>query len=208
MKLLKQSTATTIVVGPIVDSVDASAETAQTIAQADVLLWKEGGTTLAQKNDTSSATHRSNGLYTVPLNTTDTNTLGQLIVNVAKSGTLVFRDDYMVVPANVYDSLVLGSANLLTQGTSNIKKNQALNNFMFLMTDATTHAPATGKTVTASRAIDGGAFGSGTLGSVTEIANGWYKLNLGSGDLNGNNIALRFTATGCDDTNLNLITVP
>jgi hypothetical protein len=105
MKILKQSTATTIVVGPIVDSADASAETGQTIAQADVLLWKEGGTTLAQKNDATSCTHRSNGLYTCPLNTTDTGTLGQLIVNVAKSGTLVFRDDYTVVPANVYDSL-------------------------------------------------------------------------------------------------------
>lgn len=112
MKFLRQSTATTIVLGPLVDSADASAETALTISQADVLLWKEGGTTLAQKNDATAATHRSNGLYTCPLNATDTNTLGQLIVNVAETGTLVFRDDYMVVPANVYDSLVLGTDTL------------------------------------------------------------------------------------------------
>lgn len=112
MKFLRQSTATTIVIGPLVDSADASAETALTISQADVLLWKEGGTTLAQKNDATAATHRSNGLYTCPINTTDTNTLGQLIVNVAEAGTLVFRDDYMVVPANVYDSLVLGTDTL------------------------------------------------------------------------------------------------
>ena len=103
--MLKQSTATTIVIGPIVDATDASAETGLTISQADVLLWKQGGTGLSAKNEASEATHRSNGLYTVPLDTTDTNTLGQLIVNVAEAGTLVYRGDYQVVPANVWDSL-------------------------------------------------------------------------------------------------------
>lgn len=102
---LKQSTATTIVIGPIVDSVDATAETAQTITQTDVLLWKQGGGGLSSKNDSTSCTHRSNGLYTCPLDTTDTATLGQLKVNVAKSGTMVYRGDYQVVPANVWDSM-------------------------------------------------------------------------------------------------------
>ena len=112
MKLLRQSTATTIVLGPLVDSTDASAEISLTVSQAAVLLWKQGGTTLAQKNDATTATHRINGLYTCPINATDTNTLGQLIVNVAEAGTLVFRDDYVVVPAVVYDALVAGSDNL------------------------------------------------------------------------------------------------
>ena len=101
---LKQSTATTIVIGPIVDATDATAETGLTISQSDVLLWKQGGTGLSAKNDSTAATHRSNGLYTVPLDATDTNTLGQLIVNVAEAGTLVYRGDYEVVPANVWDS--------------------------------------------------------------------------------------------------------
>jgi hypothetical protein len=70
-----------------------------------VLLWKEGGTTLAQKNESTNCTHRSNGLYTCPVNTTDTNTLGTLIVSVSESGALPIRQDYLVVPANVYDSL-------------------------------------------------------------------------------------------------------
>lgn len=110
MRFLKQSTATTLLLGPFVDSTDGvTAETALTISQADVLLWKEGGTTLAQKNESTSCTHRSVGLYTCPLNTTDTNTLGLLSVNVAESGALPVRHDYTVVPANVYDSLVLGT---------------------------------------------------------------------------------------------------
>ena len=109
ISVLKQSTATTLLIGPIVDSADASAETGQTIAQADVLVWKEGGTTLGAKNEATSCTHRSNGLYTCPVDATDTNTLGVLTVNVAKSGTLVWRGDYLVVPAVQYNSLIAGS---------------------------------------------------------------------------------------------------
>lgn len=106
---LKQSTATTLLLGPFVDSADATVETGLTLSQADILLWKEGGTTLAQKNESTSCTHRSNGMYTCPINTTDTNTLGTLEVSVAESGTMVYTKRYLVVPANVYDSLVLGT---------------------------------------------------------------------------------------------------
>jgi hypothetical protein len=102
---LKQSTATTIPVGPLVDSGDASKEEGLTISQSEVLLWKQGGTTFAAKNESTAATHRSYGIYTVPLDATDTNTLGQLVVAVYEAGILVARHDYMVVPANVYDSM-------------------------------------------------------------------------------------------------------
>lgn len=110
MRLLKQNTATTLALGPFLDSVDGvSVESALTISQSDVLLWKEGGTTLAQKNEATSCTHRSNGIYTCPVNTTDTNTLGTLVVSVSESGALPIRQDYLVIPANAYDSLVLGT---------------------------------------------------------------------------------------------------
>jgi hypothetical protein len=110
MRYLKQSTATTLLLGPFTDATDGvTAETALTISQSDVLLWKEGGTTLAQKNESTSCTHRSNGLYTCPVNTTDTNTLGTLVVSVAESGAGPIRQDYLVVPANWYDSNVLGT---------------------------------------------------------------------------------------------------
>lgn len=104
MRILKQSTATTLLLGPFLD-VNGAALTALTIAQANVLLWKEGGTTLAQKNDATSATHRSNGRYTVPINTTDTNTLGLLSINVDMGGAIAVRQDYTVLPANVFDAL-------------------------------------------------------------------------------------------------------
>lgn len=106
---LKQSTATTVVVGPFVSTTDGfTARTALTISQAKVLLWKQGGTTFGAKNDATSGSHRSNGCYTVPLDATDTNTVGQLILSVDDSSVglaLPVRQNFMVMPANVWDSL-------------------------------------------------------------------------------------------------------
>lgn len=92
-------------------------------------------------------------------------------------------------------------------GAANIYKNKALAGFPFLMTDATTHAPKTGLTVTGTVSIGGGAFGALT-NAVAEISSGWYKVDLAAADLNGDTIALRFTATGADDTDITIVTVP
>lgn len=89
---------------------------------------------------------------------------------------------------------------------NNLKKNQALSNYHFLMTDSTNHAPATGLTVTATRCLDNGSFGAGTLSSVTEISAGIYRIDLGAGDMNANVVTLRFTASGADDLFVTLIT--
>jgi hypothetical protein len=110
------------------------------------------------------------------------------------------------VGGNVVGSVASVTAAVAT--TSNIKKNQALANFRFLMTDSTTHNPATGKTVTVTRGIDNGAQAAGTLSAVTEIANGEYRVDFGAGDLNGNVIVLRATASGCDDTFERIVTQP
>jgi hypothetical protein len=110
------------------------------------------------------------------------------------------------VGGNVVGSVASVTAAVAT--TSNVKKNQALSNFRFLMTDSTNHNPATGKTVTVTRGIDGGSQASGTLSAVTEIANGEYRVDFGSGDLNGNIIVLRATASGCDDTFERIVTQP
>lgn len=80
-----------------------------------------------------------------------------------------------------------------------LKKNTALAKYQFLMTDSTTHNPATGKTVTVTRSIDGAAFGASTAGTATEVANGAYYIDLSAADLNGNVVVLRATASGCDD---------
>lgn len=84
--------------------------------------------------------------------------------------------------------------------SGNPKKNTALAAFPFLMTATGNHDPVTGAVVTVTRSIDGGAFASGTLSVVTEVGDGIYVVDFGAGDLNGNNIILKATATGCDVT--------
>lgn len=108
------------------------------------------------------------------------------------------------VGGNVAGSV--GSVTAAVAITSNIKANQALAGFEFLMTDSTNHAPATGLTVTVVRSIDGGAFGAGTLSAVTEISDGIYSVDFGAGDLNGKVITLQASAAGADVTFERIVT--
>jgi hypothetical protein len=133
-----------------------------------------------------TVTEVANGHYKVAYTTADLNTLGDLAVHAtATSGD----------PTDFIDQVVAG-----------IFKNVIYNNFEFVVTDSTNHNPATGKTVTLTRSIDGGAFGAGTLSAVTEIAFGVYAVNFAAADLNGNTVILRGTATGCDDVLERIIT--
>jgi hypothetical protein len=112
MYILKQSTAVTVKTRPFFSSSDAvTAMTALTIAQADVILFKNNGAG-AQKNDSTSATHDTGGVYGVPLNTTDTATVGPLQMLISKSSALPMYKEWMVVPAHVYNGLVAGTGNL------------------------------------------------------------------------------------------------
>src|SRR3990172_5604737 len=105
---LKQSTAIEIKLGPFLDETDGkTAETALTITQADVRLAKNAGD-WAQKSETTTLVHEENGWYRCLLDTTDTNTLGLLIVAVHEAGALPVWREFLVVAANIYDSLLGG----------------------------------------------------------------------------------------------------
>lgn len=105
MHILEQSTSITIQLGPFLDEDDGkTAETGLTIAQADIRLSKNGGN-IAQSNDSSGATHDELGWYALTLDTTDTNTLGRLLVIVHESGALPVWREFMIVTANVWDTL-------------------------------------------------------------------------------------------------------
>jgi hypothetical protein len=90
-------------------------------------------------------------------------------------------------------------------GRVNLKKNTAFSNFPFTMYDSSTHLPATGLTVTATRSIDGAAFASCT-NSVVEVGSGSYKIDLSSADMNGESIKLKLTATGADQQDITIVT--
>ena len=110
MIYLKQSTASQeVLLGPFVDSTDGNtAETALSIANTDIKIFKAGATTLANKNS-GGATHISGGNYYAVLDATDTNTLGSGSIIVQMSGALAVKQDFTVLPANVFESLIAGT---------------------------------------------------------------------------------------------------
>lgn len=91
-------------------------------------------------------------------------------------------------------------------GDIRVRKNTALANFTFRMTDSSDHvSPKTGLTVAGAVTIDGAAFAALT-NSVAEIANGWYKVSLAAADVNGDTIGFKFTATGADQLDVTIVT--
>lgn len=103
---LRQSTASQEVpLGHFVDDADGkTAETALTIANTDIKVWKSGATTLANKNS-GGATHISGGIYYAVLDATDTDTIGPLVLFVAVSGALAVRLECEVLDEAQYDAL-------------------------------------------------------------------------------------------------------
>lgn len=114
MQILRQSTAATVVLGPFVDSTTGvDPETALTIAQVDIRLSKNGGV-FAQTNNAAGATHMENGFYSVPLDTTDTGTVGRLTVAVSESGALPVWREFHVLEQNVFDMVYASGGDLGT----------------------------------------------------------------------------------------------
>ncbi|MFW0778495.1 MAG: hypothetical protein ACN2B6_12340 [Rickettsiales bacterium] len=102
---LRQSTSQVVRFGPFLDSTDGvTAETGLTIAQADMQLSKDGGA-YAQKNTTGNATHDADGWYSTTLDATDTNTCGELYMQVNVSGSIPVWVRWWVLEEAVYDSL-------------------------------------------------------------------------------------------------------
>ena len=157
MEILKQSTAVTKKMGPFLDSADGDTEkTALTIAQADIRLSKNGGA-FAQSHNAAGATHDEHGYYGVPLDTTDTAALGSLRVAIHVAGALAVWQDFLVVPAAVYNALA-GSGGGLPIDWANVL-------------NPTTTLDLSGTTVAT---VSGNVSGSvvGTVGQVASMASG------------------------------------
>lgn len=108
MMILRYATASQeIPLGPFVDELDAdTGETALTIANTDIKIWKTGATTLASKNS-GGATHMSGdtlGIYYAVLDATDTNTLGPMKIYVNVSGALPVQHEFQVLTPEAYDA--------------------------------------------------------------------------------------------------------
>lgn len=118
---LKEDTAVVVVVGPFVDSTGA-AVTAPTIASIDITAYKNDGTavgiTPAASGSSNDMVHVDDGYYSLELTTTDTSTPGYLRLTFQISGSLIFHEDFDILPANIYDSWY-GSDKLQVDVTQN-----------------------------------------------------------------------------------------
>jgi hypothetical protein len=158
----------------------------------------------AQGSVTGTITEDAGGQYHLALSQADTNgnDIGYLF-----TATNAIPVSIMVVTtaADPTDAVRFGLS-ALPSAPMMVKKNQALNNFMFPMIDAT-GASKTGLTVTAQRSLDFAALGN-CANAVSELSNGIYGINLANTDLNANCIMFRFSSPGAQDTFYFLVTQP
>lgn len=105
MQLIKQSTVTTIYVGPVLDSSGAAVTNA---VLADFRLIKNGtAATLTE----ATVTHDANGHYTIALTSTNTDTLGRLTIASGNTAHAMATHRYSVLLASVFDAIVANAAN-------------------------------------------------------------------------------------------------
>lgn len=145
--------------------------------------------------------------YTAP----DNASASSAASSAATAATQATNAASQTTAANIRTAVGLAAANLDSQlgaipTTFRLKKNTAFSGFSLVMFN-TSGVAATGKTVSGSVSIDGGAFGTLT-NSVSEIGSGAYKVNLAAADTNGNDLLFLFTATDCKPLFLKVITQP
>ena len=95
---LKQSTTTTIYLGPFVD--DSDGKTAETALTITAYLSKAGAAAVA-RNSATAISHDRDGYYRVELNAPDTNTAGRLRVFSSTADTRPLWGEGGVLPAQV-----------------------------------------------------------------------------------------------------------
>jgi hypothetical protein len=89
---------------------------------------------------------------------------------------------------------------------SAIRKNTSQTYCFYLRSSSNPDNPALLQTPLVKVSLDGGAFSNAANTPATEIANGWYKIVLTTGDTNGDVVALQITASGAKSINVTLFT--
>ena len=184
----------------IVDATDGTPETGVVFNTAGIDLWyrRQGAAVVSITEATLASLstahtdggflHISHGLYRLDL----------------PDAAFASGADYVEFGGTVTGMVVIPGVIQLTNPTS-FARNVALPNFPFVMLDSATDLPATGKTVSVARSLDG-AVTFTSVGTATEMANGSYEIDLAAGDMNGATVMLRCTATGCHDKFISIVT--
>jgi hypothetical protein len=105
MQLLKQSTATTVLVGPVLDSAGAAVTTA---AIGDFKMAKNGTSSTFSGN---AITHDGNGYYLISLTTGNLDTVGRYTIYSGNTAHSMATHRYTVLLASVFDAIVTNATN-------------------------------------------------------------------------------------------------
>jgi len=101
--MARQSTSVILDVGPILDSTGAEFTTA---VIADLTISKNGSRAAMSGN---TFTHAGNGHYSLTLTTANTDTLGVIQISCNRATYQMPVKERQIVPAAVYDAIVLGT---------------------------------------------------------------------------------------------------
>ena len=113
---LRQSTSTVINFGPAVDKTDGVTPEIGLVSALDhattgILLSKNGGALTIRSQSVTASTYDAYAFYLVTLSTTDTNTVGRLLVAFIETATcLPIWREFQVVEEEVYDDLYASGA--------------------------------------------------------------------------------------------------
>jgi hypothetical protein len=105
MKILKQSTVATVIVGPVLDANGAAVTTA---VVGDFRISKNG--TPATLSGATVA-HDANGYYTIALTTSNTDTVGRLEIYSGNTAQATAVHNWLVLLASVFDALQTNATN-------------------------------------------------------------------------------------------------
>jgi len=189
---LKQSTAASCIVGPILDS--TGAEYASAVI-GDLSISKNGGTLTALAS-AATLTYIANGMYTLALTTGNTDTVGRVEISCNKSTYQMPQKNLLVFLPSVFDALITNATN----GTGGLIAATAAVSAVAGYVGSSGAAINGTNANTLSSHDPGATLGTSTL-TQTQVTGGAYALNSSSFAFN---TAMDFTST--QKTSLNAAT--
>jgi len=117
MEILKQSTATGVLIGPFVNAADGTTPVTAINGSSSTIIDLYKGTTRSDLTTKSSGgvnnfKHSANGYYSLSLVASNVGVAGAFTITGNVAGSPPVKKDFMIVPASVYTALVGGTTRL------------------------------------------------------------------------------------------------
>ena len=172
-----------------------------------VVLSKDSGAFAQISSTTTYVGAAGHGVFAieVPATAMEAKRIDIIVRQETAAASRVFKDQFISIETHgsggeyAHDL----STAISTDVNMSLKKNETATAFPFYLVDDTDgKTPETGiASFTSERSIDGAAFAA-CNNTASEVGEGWYKINLVSGDTNGNVVIFRFSSAGCRTANI------